>query len=254
MDDNDDIFDIGTNDANGTNFADQLAAERAELFDLDAAEFGNKGDPYELFSKVIDQDRERDPLEYTPKPIDGGDQLMLDTDYNTSTRPRSGKSIRERITTINDPLHRKKAEQEAVALFTACGITQATQAQLLGMSLPNLRAVYGRELTFGKDMLISRVANALVQKALDGNVPAAQFILKTRGGWKETTTLEFSSDVEISDIEREQRLMRIMLRNPSIQAMLEENRRLAQIVDVEPIENEENDENDGNDEDEENIY
>ena len=71
---------------------------------------------------------------------------------------------------------------------------------------------------------------------------------------KETTTLEFSSDVEISDIEREQRLMRIMLRNPSIQAMLEENRRLAQIVDVEPIENEENDENDGNDEDEENIY
>lgn len=237
MNDND-IFDIeNKEDIQDTGFADQLEEDREMTKDLDALANGNKGDPYEIFSNVIDEDRDRDHLEYTAQP-DGPQEPhrpKLDSEYDGPGAKRSGKSIRQKVSEIDDRLLRKKAEQEAVALFTACGFTQATQAQLLGMSLNQLRKIYGRELTFGKDMLISRVANSMVQKAIDGNVAAAQFILKSKGGWKESTHLEISTgDGEISDIEREQRLMRILLRNPGVQAKLLEQKRIAELTDVTP--------------------
>lgn len=131
-----------------------------------------------------------------------------------------------------------QAQREAVVLMVACGITNASIARILGRSAPWLKANYQRELDYGKDMLTIRVANAVVQKALDGNIPAAQLFLKARAGWKEATAIELSGPDGvplISEVERNQRMLHILTSNSELREKLEQ-KRLAQTVDVTPEE------------------
>lgn len=146
----------------------------------------------------------------------------------TGKRPKSVKAPPSPAPTDYGVSPQQKAKQDAVALMVSCGLNQTTISSLLGMSKDKLQKLFRPELDFGKDILTSRVANALVQKALDGNVMAAIFWLKSRAGWRETTELELSKKEgeNISEVEREQRLMSIMLQNPSIRAKIEQKKRL----------------------------
>lgn len=46
----------------------------------------------------------------------------------------------------------------------------------------------------GKSTALAKVAQNLVQKALDGNITASIFYLKTRGGWSETNRTEIAME------------------------------------------------------------
>ena len=89
-----------------------------------------------------------------------------------------------------DPGQRRQVE--AMAGF---GIPEADIACVLDIDPKTLRRHYRKELDKGHIKATARVAESLFRKATsDGSqsVSAAIFWLKTRAGWKETTTHEIS--------------------------------------------------------------
>jgi hypothetical protein len=48
----------------------------------------------------------------------------------------------------------------------------------------------------GKAHAIAQVAKSLISNALDGNVPAQVFYLRTQAGWKDTTVVEHTGTVK----------------------------------------------------------
>lgn len=79
------------------------------------------------------------------------------------------------------------------------GMTIAQVANILGISIralqenalktPNLRVALDR----GKDKAVLAVAGALYRKAVEGNIEAAKFWLKTQGGWSEKIMLDVNT-------------------------------------------------------------
>ncbi len=148
-------------------------------------------------------------------------------------RPKGAKDKKEKT---------NKAIRVAIQIMKATGITEPAMAQMLGKDLRTLRKNFAHELEYGKDMLTVRVVNSLVKKALDGNVPAATLYLKSQAGWKEqdATALPDDGQLRISEVERTQRLMAIMLSDPGILQSVRAKRLAAAptetVVDVEPVE------------------
>jgi len=89
------------------------------------------------------------------------------------------------------------AEVERLA---ACGLNEYEIADGLGIGVTTLERRKGEEteegeafreaLRRGKARGIGKVANALFDKAVGGNVVAQIFYLKARAGWKETSVTE----------------------------------------------------------------
>jgi len=77
-----------------------------------------------------------------------------------------------------------------VKIMVAAGIEQPLMAKILGISASTLKKYYKAELAIGKAEVVTAVAAALYKKAMSGNVTAQIFMLKTRGGWRETERLE----------------------------------------------------------------
>ena len=87
-----------------------------------------------------------------------------------------------------DPFLRRQVE--AMAAF---GIPEQNIARVVAIDAKTLRKHYREELDTGQTKATAKVAESLFRKAMgDGpqSVTAAIFWLKTRGGWKETSTVE----------------------------------------------------------------
>ena len=89
------------------------------------------------------------------------------------------------------------------ALSAVC--TKSQMASYFGMTEKTFRAVEKRQpevLTAyrrGRAKAIVEVATSLYQKAIDGDMRAAQFYLKTQAGWSEKSHIELSRAEEPED-------------------------------------------------------
>jgi hypothetical protein len=91
------------------------------------------------------------------------------------------------------------------------GVPHRQQAPLIGCSSPKtLRKHFREELDIGKIQANAKVAGALYQSALDGNVKAQTFWLKTVGGWQETGNVEIVSEGVLGTIKRASEIARIL--------------------------------------------
>ena len=76
-------------------------------------------------------------------------------------------------------------QRYSVELMAGIGIIHDEIACAIGVTDTTLRKHFKPELSVGKTRIVTRVADSLVRQALAGNITAAIFFLKTRGGWKE---------------------------------------------------------------------
>lgn len=96
------------------------------------------------------------------------------------------------IKTLTDD---EKIQVEALAQY----LTKEQIADYFGMSRPTFDAVLERDEDVslhykrGKARAIHSVARNLVKKAMDGNMTAAIFYLKTQAGWRETVHVDNTS-------------------------------------------------------------
>lgn len=72
-----------------------------------------------------------------------------------------------------------------VKAYVACGTPQDDIAEILGIDPKTLRKHYAREIRLGTAEANANVAGKLYQSAMDGNVVAQIFWLKTRAGYRE---------------------------------------------------------------------
>ena len=105
--------------------------------------------------------------------------------------------------------------RRTVIVCASIGTPHSVIAAALGIgSVNTLKKYYKMELRDGLEMSNARVAETLFRMALSGRVPAATFFwLKTRAGWRETTSIEHSGSLEaISDEERVARVSALLER------------------------------------------
>lgn len=76
-------------------------------------------------------------------------------------------------------------QRYSVGLMAAIGIPHDDIALALSISRNTLRRAFKEELNTGRTKTTARVADSLVRQALAGNVTAAIFWLKTKGGFTE---------------------------------------------------------------------
>jgi hypothetical protein len=114
---------------------------------------------------------------------------------------------------------KKKAEKlelqkNAVSVMVMAGIPVSSQAKILGVSIQTMHKKFQDELDHGGHVIVSKVANSMLKKALEGDTKAGIFILKSKGGFVEKNHLDITATNSIegmSATERQQRLARIML-------------------------------------------
>ena len=76
-----------------------------------------------------------------------------------------------------------------VKTMAGFGISQEQIAQVIGIkSTKTLRKYFQQEIAQAAIIINMKVANSLCKAATGGNVPAAIFWMKTRGGWSENST------------------------------------------------------------------
>src|SRR5213595_3594923 len=84
--------------------------------------------------------------------------------------------------------HPDAALGKRIAFMSGVGISQVRMADIIGISPATMTKHYRREIDSGREMLIEQVGGNLFEQAMSNrpwSVPAAIFILKTQGGWKE---------------------------------------------------------------------
>ena len=101
--------------------------------------------------------------------------------------------------------------REQVITLSSNGLPHIQIAPLIGCSSPKtLRKHFRDELNIGKIQANAKVAGALYQSALEGNVKAQSFWLKTVGGWQETGNVEIVSEGVLGTIKRASEIARIL--------------------------------------------
>ena len=121
---------------------------------------------------------------------------------------------------LNSPVKRKQGrppfkptdeQREQVITMSSNGLPHIQIAPLIGCSSPKtLRKHFRDELDIGKIQANAKVAGALYQSALDGNVKAQTFWLKAVGGWQETGNVEIVSEDKLGAIKRASEVARIL--------------------------------------------
>lgn len=120
---------------------------------------------------------------------------------------------------IPTPEHR-----QSVRVMSACSITEENMAQIIGCNRRELRRYYKFEIENGSQEVVFKVADRLYQEAMKGNVSALIFIMKTKGNWREREDGAPLDDEAqklvkgLNEVERGQRLMRIMRKRHSEKA------------------------------------
>ena len=105
-----------------------------------------------------------------------------------------------------------------VTMMSSTGVPHERQAKALGVNSKTLRKYFKEELQVGRDRAHAEIAGSLYKRALDGNVPAQIFYLKTQVGWREAQRLELRAEDQdfITDTERHQRLAAILQAKPKL--------------------------------------
>ena len=132
----------------------------------------------------------------------------------------SGETQGYKKVTLSPPVKRKQGrppfkptdeQREQVKAMSSHGVPHRQQAPLIGCSSPKtLRKHFREELNIGKIQANAKVAGALYQLALEGNVKAQSFWLKTVGGWQETGRVEIVSEGVLGTIKRASEIARIL--------------------------------------------
>ena len=91
-------------------------------------------------------------------------------------------------------------QREQVIALSSNGLPHIQIARIVGCAPKTLRKHFREELNIGKIQANAKVAGALYQSALNGNVKAQTFWLKMVGGWQETGSLETVSERELGAI------------------------------------------------------
>lgn len=76
-----------------------------------------------------------------------------------------------------------------VRKLSAYGITKAELAKRLGISRPTFDKHFADDFEIGKALLLEEAADNVVQAMRQGNVLAAQFLLKNRLGWHDNVQI-----------------------------------------------------------------
>ena len=100
--------------------------------------------------------------------------------------------------------------REQVITLSSNGLPHIQIAQIIGCAPKTLRKRFREELNIGKIKANAKVAGALYQSALDGNVKAQTFWLKAVGGWQETGRVEIVSEDKLGAIKRASEVARIL--------------------------------------------
>ena len=83
-------------------------------------------------------------------------------------------------------------DRKQVSALTAYGIPQDAIAKLMGIQRVALARHYKKELALAVHQANARVAESLYQLAINGNLGAMTFWLKTRAHWREVDRLEIT--------------------------------------------------------------
>jgi hypothetical protein len=84
-----------------------------------------------------------------------------------------------------------EAQRLTVKSLAACGIRQEEIASKIGIRSPKtLRKHFAHELASGVTDANYKVAKTVYEKAVKGDMYAAQFWLRCRGGWKDRAVFE----------------------------------------------------------------
>jgi hypothetical protein len=101
-------------------------------------------------------------------------------------------------------------QRDQVIAMSSNGVPHRQQASLIGCCSPKtLRKHFRDDLNIGKIQANAKVADALYQQALNGNVKAQTFWLKTAGGWRETGEVQVVSEGELGAIKLASEVARI---------------------------------------------
>jgi hypothetical protein len=105
-----------------------------------------------------------------------------------------------------------------VTIMSSTGVPHVRQAKAIGVNSKTLRKYFKEELQLGRNRAHAEIAGALYKRALDGNVPAQIFYLKTQAGWREAQRLELRAEGQdfITETERHQRLASILQAKPKL--------------------------------------
>jgi DNA-binding XRE family transcriptional regulator len=79
-----------------------------------------------------------------------------------------------------------KEQRNYARAMVACGMTQDEMATVFHISPATLRKAFKTELKDGETVVMAAVKGKLVQKAMNGDNGRMFFLLKTRGGFRET--------------------------------------------------------------------
>lgn len=82
-----------------------------------------------------------------------------------------------------------------VACMVRAGITHEQIARVLNICIVVLYKKYRDILDTELSNAVTKISNALFDKALNGDTTSMIFYLKTRGGWTETNKVEHSGNV-----------------------------------------------------------
>ncbi len=113
-----------------------------------------------------------------------------------------------------------EANKQLVKMMTACGIPKARQARFLQISIQSLNNNFAHELENGEVSANMQVANALFNKAIEGDVRAQIFWLESKAGFQKVTHLDVTSNAaaDMSATEKGQRLAALFRESPEIMA------------------------------------
>ena len=101
-------------------------------------------------------------------------------------------------------------QREQVIALSSNGLPHIQISRIIGCAPKTLRKHFREELNIGKIQANAKVAGALYQSALNGNVKAQTFWLKTVSGWQEKGEVEIVSESELGTIKRASEVARIL--------------------------------------------
>jgi hypothetical protein len=83
-------------------------------------------------------------------------------------------------------------QRKLVEQMAAFGVSQEQIAGVLGVSVDTIQRHFRKEIDTAATRANTRVAGALYKNAMEGNVSAQIFWMKTRGKWREVHDVEVS--------------------------------------------------------------
>ena len=95
-----------------------------------------------------------------------------------------------KTTKPHEPTPQTRAQVQTMSM---AGIRQETIADIVDVDPKTLRKYYRKELDHATAKVISQTASLLFDQCKAGNVSAMMFLLKTRGGWRETNQIDHTS-------------------------------------------------------------